>query len=178
MKINKWIIISIAVLVIAGMILFLQVRKQNEIYKINSYEGCVAYGLPVADSYPPQCRVPNGKSFTQNIGNELKFHDEILISTPRPNAKVVSPLRISGQARGRWYFEGSFSGELFDLNNKSLGKVVLTAKGEWMTENFVPFEGEMKFEMPETSTGILVIKNANPSGDSKNEKKIEIPVKF
>ncbi len=178
MKINKWIIGLLIVLFIGGVVLLMQVRKQAEISKITSYESCVASGFPIAESYPPQCKVPNGKSFTQNIGNELKYQDEILVVAPRPNSKVVTLLKINGQARGSWYFEGSFSGELFDSNNKSLGTTVLTAKGEWMTENFVPFDGELTFSLPETSSGTLVIKNANPSGAPENEKKLEIPVRF
>ncbi len=51
-----------------------------EAEEINSFEECVAAGYPVMESYPAQCRIPDGKTFTQviennqNIGGERDEH--------------------------------------------------------------------------------------------------------
>lgn len=171
------IIVGFAIVLAISLFSGYQYVKQNEISSINSFEEC-AKKFPVMESYPPRCQVPNGKSFTLNIGNELEYRDEFLLSNPRPNQKIISPLVVKGKAKGMWYFEGSFSGELFDQNGKLLGVVIITAQGEWMTEEFVPFEGKLQFDEPETATGKLIIKNANPSGMEENEKSVIIPVKF
>lgn len=34
---------------------------------INSFEECVAAGYPVMESYPPQCAVPGGETFTSTL---------------------------------------------------------------------------------------------------------------
>ena len=165
--------VAIVILAFVGY----QFKKQSDLSKIDSYDECAEAGFPIMESYPPRCQVPGGQSFTQEIGNELDYHDEFIISSPRPNQKISSPLTIEGKARGSWYFEGSFSGELFDSENNSLGTVILTAQGEWMTEEFVPFKGTLEFK-PVGLKGKLILENANPSGMEENAKKIEIPVTF
>lgn len=130
------------------------------------------------ESYPARCVTPDGRSFTQDIGNELENHDEILLETPRPNQTITSPLRIAGRARGSWYFEADFSIELVDGDGKSLGVGHAQAQGDWMTEEFVPFEGKIIYKKPVTPTGKLILRNANPSGLPENQKELQIPVKF
>src|SRR5680860_1906637 len=80
--------------------------SKDEVQKptVTNFEECVAAGNPEMESYPRQCR--NGaQSFTENIGNELEKTDLIRLSTPRPNQTISSPLTLTGQARGNWYFE-------------------------------------------------------------------------
>ncbi len=172
------LVLLLIALVGAGYFGFSYYRSQEDLKNISSYETCVEAGFPSLESYPPRCITDDGRSFTQEIGNILEYHEEFLLENPRPNQKIASPIRVSGQARGIWFFEGSFSGELFDRNNTSLGTVILQADGEWMTEEFVPFEGELSYTTPGTETGTLVIMNANPSGLPEHEKKINIPVMF
>lgn len=177
---KKWgIRILVAFLIIVGAFgAFYFYQQQQKIAGISSFEECADAGFPIMESYPPQCRTSDGKNFTQEIGNELSLVDEISIVFPRPNQIIFSPQQVSGKARGVWYFEGSFSGELFDDNKKLIGTVVLQALGEWMSEDFVPFVGELKFETPGTSKGELILKNANPSGLFENQKELIIPVVF
>lgn len=108
----------------------------------------------------------------------LPYADEIHIKTPLQNTQVISPIKITGEARGSWYFEGSFTAELFDSNSSSLGSTQVTAQSAWTTENFVPFLGNLTFSSPATKKGSLIIKNSNPSGLPENEKQITIPVSF
>lgn len=177
---KKWGIrlLIIAIAVVGGLSVFYYIWQQQQFSRITSYEECVKAGLPVMESYPPRCRVPNGKIFTQYIGNELEHSEDIIVSYPRPNQQIKSPLVIEGKARGGWFFEGSFSVELYDEKNVSLGQAVLQAKEEWMTEEFVTFEGELTFDKKNASKGELRIRNANPSGMKENEKVLLIPVVF
>jgi hypothetical protein len=176
---KKVIAVIVVLLIIgAGYFGFQQYKKAEEVKKITSFDACAAARFPVMDSYPGRCVTPDGRSFTQEIGNELEFTDLITVSNPRPNQKIISPLKITGQARGTWYFEATFPFELFDANGKSLAKGFVTANGEWMTENFVPFSGDITFARPQTKTGKLVIQNANPSGLQENQKTLEMPVSF
>lgn len=96
----------------------------------------------------------------------------------RPDALVKSPLKITGQARGCWYFEASFPIRISDSNGKELGLAVAQAQGEWMTENFVPFSITLNFSRPSTSTGFLVLHKDNPSGLPEHDDELRIPVRF
>lgn len=102
----------------------------------------------------------------------------ILVNFPKENEKIKSPLKISGQARGNWFFEAEFLAELYDAKENLLGRAILTAKDNWMTENFVPFEGELEFSIPETQFGKLRFLNSNPSGLPENQKIFEVSIQF
>ena len=91
---------------------------------------------------------------------------------------VESPVLIKGEARGIWYFEGSFPVCVTDSAGVELGCTPATAKGEWMTENFVPFEGVAIFKQPTTTAGFIILKKDNPSDLPKFDDQLKISVKF
>ena len=102
----------------------------------------------------------------------------ILVISPKTNEKIESPIKIEGEARGSWFFEAQFNAVLLDDDENKLGEAILTAKSDWMTEDYVSFEGELSFIQPLTSLGTLKFLNANPSGLTENQKIFEISVKF
>ncbi len=175
---KKWFFVPILLVIVLGAGGFFFSSSQQKLKGVTSYESCANAGFAIMDSYPPRCRTSDGRTFTQDIGNELRFHDEILVEHPRPNQKIDSPLAIKGRARGLWFFEAQFSAELFDANNKSLGVAIITAEGDWMTEDFVSFTGELSFEKPTTEKGILKLRNANPSGLPEKQKELIMPIYF
>src|SRR3989339_1424546 len=79
------------------------------------------------------------------FGNELEKKDLIHISSPRPNQAVQSPLVITGEARGYWFFEASFPIVLTDWDGLIIGQGIAQAKSDWMTADFVPFEATLAF---------------------------------
>jgi len=145
--------------------------------EVKNFEECVAAGNPVMESYPRQCRAGD-KTFTEDIGNELEKTDLIRIDSPRPNAVVASPLEITGQARGTWYFEASFPIKLLDGNGNVLAQTPAQSQGEWMTEDFVPFEATLEFSTPATDRGTLILEKDNPSGLPEHEDSLILPVRF
>ena len=109
---------------------------------------------------------------------EVPTNPLISVESPKAGETVSSPLVITGQARGYWYFEASFPVELLDANGQRIANNIATAQDEWMTEEFVPFKAELTFDKPTTATGSLVLHKDNPSGMPENEDSITIPVKF
>ena len=91
---------------------------------------------------------------------------------------IASPLHIEGEARGSWYFEASFPIQLLDANGKQLGVTTGQAQSDWMTPDLVPFQADLKFSTPTTTTGKLILKKDNPSGLPENEAEQIIPVRF
>ncbi len=134
----------------------------------------LAVGAFVWASFAPTTPDPNG-----NGGNATTTPDNMIrVTTPQPNAVVSSPLRVTGEARGNWYFEASFPVRLEDANGKVLVQTFAQAQGEWMTTDFVPFELDLTFPTPTTATGVLVLEKDNPSGLSENADERRIPVRF
>ncbi len=145
---------------------------------VETFEECSKH-YPVMESYPPRCMTSEGKLFTQNIGNELEKRDFIRTNLPRPNTSVASPLLITGQARGNWFFEASFPIELHDENGNLLAEHYAEAQGEWMTTGFVLFTSTLTFTSPPPGTkGSLILRKDNPSGLPEHDDALVIPVRF
>ena len=168
------------VFILGGVAIYLILFKPGEAPRpiINNFKECVSAGYPVLESYPRQCKTPDGKSFTEDIGNELEKSDLIKIDNPRPNQIIESPLFVKGEARGNWYFEASFPAKLFDDNGFLLGITIAQALGNWMTEDFVPFNVILPFAVPSTSKGRLILEKDNPSGLPEYADELRIPVYF
>jgi len=177
---NKFIVFLITFLVVlVGYFAFkLYYPLGEQAQEINSFDECVEAGYPVMESYPRQCRTPDGKTFIEDIGNELEKIDLIRINKPRPNEMIKSPLEIEGEARGYWFFEGDFPIKLIDENGTELSVGFAKTSSEWMTEDFVPFEAELEFQKSTTKKGTLILEKDNPSGLPENADELQIPVRF
>ena len=89
--------------------------------------------------------------------------DTITVDTPLPLSTIISPLTITGKARGSWYFEASAPITLQDASGTIIASAHLTAQGDWMTTNYVPFTTTLTFTKPATSTvGTLIFKTTTP----------------
>lgn len=166
-------------------------RERGDIVLIRDFATCVDNGFPVMESDPRQCKTPDGKTFVEekkssteveidkNIDKpQIGIEDMIRVVSPTLNAIISSPFSISGEARGQWFFEGSFPAKLLDANGKEIAVIPITAQGEWMTTDFVPFSGSMMFGKVNTKKGTLVLQKDNPSGLIENSAQIEIPIIF
>ena len=119
----------------------------------------------------------NGKSAVIPVQNKVESV-EIKVESPLSGQKITSPLRVTGEARGSWFYEGIFAAVLQDGNRKSVGVGIMKAEGDWMTENFVKFSGEIPYSGQGTEKGTLLLRNDNPSGQPANQKEIRIPIIF
>lgn len=109
----------------------------------------------------------------------------IKLTTPAPLSTLISPLTITGEARGYWFFEASFPIYLTNWDGLIIAEGFATAEGEWMTEDFVPFTATLEFENPYPAgaqdfmgNGALILQKDNPSGLPEHDDALEIPVRF
>ena len=181
MKVAAVLVVVLVLAAIGGWLWFLNACEDDwcfifewqKIQRVNSFEDCARLGFPIMESYPRQCRAGD-KSFVEEI--KTGKEDLIRVLTPRLNQIIESPVVIEGEARGYWFFEASFPIELLDANRTPLGVAVAQAQGEWMTEDFVPFQATLYFDPPTAERGTLVLKKDNPSGLPEHDDKFEIPV--
>jgi len=122
--------------------------------------------------------IPEGYTTGENPITEEPTHPLIRVTSPKANTLVASPLTVSGEARGYWFFEASFPVKLLDGIGKEIVIKPMQAQGEWMTENFVPFSGTLEFTAPATATGTLVFQKDNPSGLPEHDDEFRIPIRF
>jgi immunoglobulin-like protein involved in spore germination len=107
------------------------------------------------------------------------INEPIKLDLPIPGSKISSPLFISGIAKGTWFFEGDAPVILTDWDGLIISEGYITAKEDWMTEEFVPFEGVLEFEVPEYGErGSLILRKDNPSGLPEYDDALEISILF
>lgn len=119
------------------------------------------------------------KPVVEDTGNAAQKADLIRVTSPLPNATVSSPLTITGQARGTWYFEASFPVVLVDWDGRIIAQGIAQAKDNWMTTEFVPFEAILTFAADPnaySNRGALILQKDNPSGLPEYDDALEIPV--
>lgn len=103
----------------------------------------------------------------------------IVLDSPKPGSTVSSPLKLTGRARGNWYFEASFPVILKKADGTVLVTVPAEAQADWMTTDWVPFQVTLTFPpQPAGTTGTLVLKKDNPSGEPQFDDSRIIPIVF
>ena len=178
---TKLIIFIVIIVLIVGGVFYLMFgrgeAKNDDLVEtpvITNFEECIAAGNPIMESYPPQC-MANGETFT---ADETATVDTILIASPVEDMVVASTLEVTGSAQGFWYFEGEFQIYIYDDNNEELGIGYVTAQGDWMTEGYVPFTGQLTFENSTTPGGRVVFRQSDPSGMQETLQESMVSVRF
>jgi hypothetical protein len=106
-------------------------------------------------------------------------HGDIKVTSPAVGGAIASPLVVEGVARGSWFFEASFPITLVNWDGLIIAEGYAQAEGDWMTEEFVPFKGEVVFTKPEyNERGAVILKKDNPSGLPEHDDAIEVPIIF
>ena len=166
---NKKVILGavIILLIALGAWWFLADKGSKEEAVVCTMEAKICPDGSSVGRIPPQCDfAPCPKE------------DLIQVEVPWANEAISSPLVIKGKARGSWFFEGVFPVKLYDGNGQLLVATTAQATKDWLSEDFVPFEAELKFLLPETERGTLVLEKDNPSGLAENADELRVPVLF
>lgn len=171
---NLGILVILIILVALGIVLYTNSQKDN--VQVANFAECAAAGYPIMESFPRQCRTPEGITYTEE--DPRVAGPEVMNVNIAQNSIVTSPVTVTGEARGNWFFEANLPIFIKDASGKVIGQAGAQAQGEWMTTNYVPFSGTVTFTNPTTDTGTLVIAKDNPSGLPENDKSIEIPIRF
>ena len=69
---TKWVIVCVGIVSILFVlcVVYHPIPVSAPIQKITNFEECKNAGYPVMESYPEQCRVPNGELFVRSIENQ------------------------------------------------------------------------------------------------------------
>ncbi len=130
----------------------------------------------------PPTETPAGipaEVLAQNVIQKKEKENLIRLSSPTGETAIESPLVITGEARGYWFFEATFPIVLTNWDGLIIAEGYATADGEWMTEDFVPFTAELTFTKPEYGErGSFILQKSNASGLPEHDDALEITVWF
>ncbi len=139
----------------------------------------VPRGYPILETFPRQCKTPDGEAFTEYLGNIPEKADLINVESPGPSQEInISPVQIKGRARGTWFFEGSFPIEIRDNGGNLLASGVAQAEGDWMTEEFVPFSASVPIGSGFNGEANLILRKDNPSGLPELDDELHFPIRI
>ena len=105
------------------------------------------------------------------------FNDELFVGLavfPTWNAlePATFPLTFEGEAKGLWFFEGSFPVEIRLPNGEVIARGIAQTSDSWMTEDVISFTAQMSLvpEAPEyIGSAALVLQRNNPSDLQEND---------
>lgn len=172
----------ILVIVILALVIWFGFLKDKKIGLNNvlSFEDCVKAGYPVLESLPRQCKTPDGRTYAEELKEKITYikasEDLIVMDLPYPGAVTGKKFSVTGKARGVWFFEASFPIELLDKDGKVLDASFAQAQSEWMTEDFVPFKGEIEAPLSYIGPATLVLRKDNASGLPEHDASISFPI--
>jgi len=106
------------------------------------------------------------------LGNK----DDLIAFSILPYTKVHGILSYRGVIKGGYFFEGNILIGVADANKKIILQSNAMATTDWMSAGPVSFEGNIDFTGLKKGPAYVQIHNDNPSGDSKYDKSILIPI--
>ena len=151
------------------------------VVSFNSYEEAGAYDITLErgeERVSETVYIRGGVVVPKEV---VEKADLVQVTSPAPGATITSPVAVRGMARGMWYFEASFPIVIVDWDGKIIGEGYATASDDWMTEDFVPFVGEVSYTLPADTPyhrGAIIFKKDNPSGLPEHDDALELPVSF
>ena len=100
----------------------------------------------------------------------------VSVETPEPNARVTSPLAVTGIAPANWYFVNQFPVRLVDAQDNEIAFAPAHPRVNW-TENAEPkqFDAELSFEVEGETPAMLVLEEDMP-GEGEEPRQLRIPV--
>jgi len=142
-----------------------------------------SWDIIFSDNGAPDCSVIIAYNFPREF--LIGICDQIFLNQPLPSQIITNPLHVAGEARGTWFFEGSFPVIMTDWDGKIIAEGLVMAQSDWMTEDLVPFIADIEFNSPVTSEdqefmkyGLLILQKANPSGLLEHDDALEMPIRF
>lgn len=156
------IVIALIIIIAVAIIGFFVSKKQAvaPTPTVSNFEECAAAGYPVMESYPRQCRTPDGKIFTELIS---------AIPTPIPPEIIQGEKSLLYENRefgfDMWYVEGSGVRE-----NNQEGYLSATTSGAAVVGVYLP---EALFQGTNLSEAAVLV---GVSPDPEAIAKCEVPV--
>lgn len=121
------------------------------------------------------------QSQADDVDQNANFADDgqIVVDRPKVDTIVTSPVILSGEARGSLFLEAVLAVDVVDEEGNVVGKGAIRAEGDWMTDDFVPFQGKIAFDLPDgvsNSAGAIAFIQEDISGGGADKVLFSVPV--
>jgi hypothetical protein len=98
-----------------------------------------------------------------------------VVDAPDQNARVASPLRVSGTAPADWFFENQFPARLVDAQGNDIAQAPAYPRVNWTEPGPKGFDAELTFSVAAETPATLVLQEDMP-GENAEPREVRIPV--
>lgn len=172
---SNLVLILIVLIFFVGAFLSVRKNKENQNFIIDSFDKCVTAGFPVQESFPRKCTDGIGVVFTEEIiVKDSKQSEALRVFYPTPSTRVSTPVSFSGEARGIWFKENTFSVEVRDKDGKTLAKSKVVREEDVYVDKLNYFDDLIAIPMNVSSQELmLVFINGNMNGEE-----VVVPINY
>jgi hypothetical protein len=97
------------------------------------------------------------------------------ITTPAPNARLTSPLTVSGRAPAGWFFENQLPVQLLDAQGAIIAQAPATPRINWTEPGDKDYDATLTFTVTrETSATLVVMQDMPGEGEEPEQTRIEV----
>jgi hypothetical protein len=97
------------------------------------------------------------------------------ITTPAPNARVTSPLAVSGRAPAGWFFENQLPVQLLDAQGAVIAQAPATPRINWTEPGDKDYDAALTFTVTaETPATLVVMQDMPGEGQEPKQTRIEV----
>jgi hypothetical protein len=97
------------------------------------------------------------------------------ITTPGPNARVTSPLAVSGRAPAGWFFENQLPVQLLDPQGAVIAQAPATPRINWTEPGDKDYDATLTFTVTrETPATLVVMQDMPGEGEEPKQTRIEV----
>ena len=127
-----------AIVFIVSLFLF----QSSTRVKIDSFDACVKAGYPVMESFPEQCHVPGGKTFTRQVENSSFVTQGKIVCLPHKDQSGPQTLECAFgllDTQGKYYALRDTDPENKNVSGVSMDKVV-EVKGKFIPQDDTKYQ--------------------------------------
>jgi hypothetical protein len=107
--------------------------------------------------------------------NDVASLTTATITTPAPNARVTSPLTISGRAPAGWFFENQLPVHLLDAQGAIIAEAPATPRINWTEPGDKDYDATLTFTVTaETPATLVVMQDMPGEGQEPKQTRIEV----
>jgi hypothetical protein len=99
----------------------------------------------------------------------------VSVEAPAANARVSSPLTVTGTAPADWFFENQFPVRLLDAQDNEIAHAPAQPRINWTEPGPKSFDAELTFEVEVETSAMLVLEEDMP-GEGVEPRQLRVPV--
>jgi hypothetical protein len=98
------------------------------------------------------------------------------VQAPSANARVASPLTVSGAAPEAWFFDDQFDAILLGDDGTVYGQSQAHGAADWSGQGPKPFAAEFAFNVSADTPAAIVLQERSVNDDENEPLEVRIPV--